>query len=137
MCTPYCVLMGECAHSPGVGGWGDLKSLFLSVSTRRLSFTCRRRALREQSDERPLLDPPLLGARSSGYRHRRLPQPGCGAESGRRGRRPRHLHQGVSVSPDLCQAHRRQHGPRRPRAHGVCGKREHGEELGAAQRKVD
>lgn len=40
------------------------------------------------------------------------------------------------MSPDLGPAHRRQHGPGRQRADGVRGEREHGEELGAAERKV-
>lgn len=82
------------------------------------------------------LSPPCPGARSSSHRHRGLPQPGRGAAGGRRGRRPRNLHQGVSVSPHFSQAHRRQHGPSRPRADGVRREREHGEELGAAQGKV-
>lgn len=80
--------------------------------------------------------PSATGAGRPCHRHRRLPQPGCGVAGRRRGWWPCDLHQGVSVSPDLSPAHRCQHGPRRPRADGVCWEREHGEELGAAQRKV-
>lgn len=83
-----------------------------------------------------MLIPSPLGARRPCHRHRRLPQPGRGVAGRRRGWWPCDLHQGVSVSPDLSPAHRRQHGPSRTRADGVCWEREHGEELGAAQRKV-
>lgn len=120
--------MGACAHSPG---WFQV-TFFLSLSKR-----CLIHVQMWVKWWNVLFWIPFLGSRSSGHRHRRLPQPGCGAESGRRGRWPCNLHQGVSVPPDLCQAHRRQHGPCRPRAHGVRRKREHGEELRAAQRKVN
>lgn len=40
------------------------------------------------------------------------------------------------MSPDVSPTHRCQHGPCRPGTDGVRREREHGEELGAAARKV-
>ncbi len=76
------------------------------------------------------------GARRSRHRHRGLSEPGGGAAGGRGGWRPRVLHQGLAVPPDVRSTHGGQHGPSRPRAHGVHREREHGEEHRAAPRQV-
>lgn len=76
------------------------------------------------------------GARRSCHRHRGVPEPGGGAAGGRWGWRPRFLHQGFSVPPDFRATHGGQHGPSRPRAHGVHREREHGEKHRAAERQV-